>query len=123
MKKLIASLLFAISAYSYHLPSGTYQLSGSSSRWSNGYQGEVIIQPQGENYSLRWRIGSSQSQIGIGILNGNVLSVAYLDEATRVFGVVSYRLVDDGVLEGKWSTIDGTTQKPEFLAWKNYFTF
>lgn len=121
---LLTSLLFASFAHAYQLRSGTYQMSGGNGGWlDSSYHGEVIIQPQGDNYSLRWKIGMSQSQVGVGILHRDILSVAYLDQATGIFGVASYRLITDGELEGIWSSFNGTSQKPEYLVWKSYFTY
>jgi hypothetical protein len=106
------------------LRTGTYQLSGGNSNWGgSAYQGEVIIRQQGENYSLTWRIGSRQAQVGIGILHHDILSVSFFDSLTQAWGVVSYRIVRDGELEGKWTMFDSYTQKPEYLIWKNYSTY
>lgn len=122
LKFLVAFMLCTISCFAYPtLWTGTYQLSGGNSKWEgSAYQGTVSIQPQGENYSVIWRVGNSQTQYGIGILYNGILSVAYVDSATRAWGVVSYRLVSNGELEGRWTTSDGTTQKPEYLVWIGY---
>ncbi|MES2273594.1 MAG: hypothetical protein V4487_05345 [Chlamydiota bacterium] len=118
------STAHAYSPYSYLLRSGTYQLSGGNTKWNGGaYQGEVVIQPQGENYSVVWFIGSSQAQIGVGILENDILSVAFQDLSNATVGVVSFRIVADGELEGKWTSLDGYSQKPEYLVWKSYFTY
>lgn len=127
MKKgffLIAMFLsLASSAHAWTLKTGTYALSGGNSNWSgSGYQGELTITPQGDNYSVIWRIGNRQAQIGIGILQDDVLSVAFIDAANPSFwGVASYRVKAFGELEGKWSAFDGTTNKPEYLVWKSYY--
>ena len=126
MKKMIFLFLFcAINCFAYantRLRTGTYFMSGANSKWSaTGYQGEVVIQQQGENYRVTWYVGSSQSQVGIGILNDNILSVSFCDTNNRTFwGVASYRIVGDGELEGRWTSVDGTGQKPEYLAWQHY---
>lgn len=125
MKKMFFLCLFlAVSGFGYAYPrlmTGTYQLSGSNSKWDVGaYQGEVTIYPQGENFRVVWRIGSNQSQAGIGILYNDALSVAYCDTSNTNWGIAVFRLVADGELEGRWSGFNSTTQKPEYLVWKGY---
>ena len=123
MKKLLLLCLVCVlsSFSSPKLWPGTYQLSGGNAQHGSiGYRGEVTIQPQGENYRVVWRIGSSQSQIGVGILDRDVLSVAYCDSSNNVWGVVLFRLVAEGELEGRWASFQGTTQQPEYLIWKSY---
>ena len=119
---LVVFLLCTASVFaSPRMRTGTYLLSGGNSKWSGGgYQGEVTIYPQGENYRLVWQIGHQQTQMGVGILYNNILSVAYLDLGTNVWGVASFRLVGDGEFEGRWTSYDGTIQKPEYLVWKGY---
>lgn len=117
-----AFLAFVNTAFaSAILRSGVYQLSGGNSSWGSSYQGDVIILPQGENYSITWRIGTRQTQVGIGILNQDILSVAYFDNLTHAWGVASYRIIRDGELEGRWTTYESTIQKPEYLIWKSYY--
>jgi hypothetical protein len=122
---LVIFLALTSGGYAWTLKTGTYDLSGGNNNWGNsGYHGEVVIAPQGENYSVIWRIGSKQTQIGVGVLQGDVLSVAFTDVANPSFwGVASYRVNAWGELEGKWTSYDGLTSKPEHLLWKNYFTY
>ncbi len=109
-------------AFAYpRLWTGTYALSGGNSKWgSSAYQGEVTIQPQGENFQVVWKIGAKQSQVGIGILYNGILSVSYTDSSSGDWGVASFRLVSDGELEGRWTSYSGTSQKPEYLVWKGH---
>lgn len=118
-------LFLATGAYAWTLQTGTYDLSGGNTSWGTGaYHGEVVIAPQGDNYSVIWRVGSRQTQVGIGILQDDILSVAFTDLSNNLFwGVASYRVRPFGELEGKWTSADGQTQKPEFLSWKNYSTY
>lgn len=118
-------LLLASSVHAWTLRTGTYQLSGGNSNWSgNSYQGEVIIAPQGDNYSVTWVINGNQAQVGIGILQDDVLSVAFTDlSRSNFWGVASYRVRPFGDLEGKWTSFDGTVQKPEHLSHKSYSTY
>lgn len=128
MKKmflLMAALLLISSAHAWNLKTGTYALSGGNSSWGGGtYQGEVVIAPQGENYSVIWRIGNRQAQIGIGILQDDVLSVAFTDVSNPAFwGVASFHVKAFGEIEGRWTGYDGTSTKPEYLVWKSYSTY
>jgi hypothetical protein len=126
MKKyalLFFCLFCTLSAFAYpRLWMGTYACSGANSWWGGGaYQGEVYIQPQGENFSVIWRVGFRQTQVGVGILYGDILSVAYTDCNNPLnWGVVTFRVVGDGELQGFWCTHDSYTQKPEYLVWKGY---
>jgi len=128
MKKLFLLCVLLLAATSYASPvypklrTGTYLLSGGNTKWADsGYRGEVLIEPQGENFRVIWRIGSAQSQYGVGILSNGVLSVAYCDGSTNTnWGVASYVLVADGELQGRWTSYTGTSQKPEYLIWKGH---
>ena len=123
MKKMfLLCLLLAASGFAYpSLWPGTYALSGGNSKYGgSGYHGEVTIYPQGDNYRVVWRIGSSQTQVGVGILYEDIFSVAYCDATKNLWGVVSFRLIRDGELEGRWASFNGTTQQPEYLIWKSY---
>ena len=122
MTLIFGGLFLLLVNSAYALRCGVYQLSGGNSIWGgSSYQGDVIIQPQGENYSVTWKIGTrGQTQTGIGILYNNVLSVAFFDTLTQAWGVVAYRVVADGELEGRWTTYSSYSQKPEYLIWKSY---
>ena len=104
---------------------GTYEMHGSNADGSGSYHGEVVIAPQGDNYSVVWRIGSYQSQVGIGVYRDwdDVLSVAFADLSKGFWGVASYKVGFFGNIEGKWTASNGTTQGTEYLTWKNYSTY
>ncbi len=129
MKKMFFLMTLFLSltsgAYGRTLKTGTYDLSGGNGGWSTaGYHGEVVIAPQGDNYKVIWRVGTKQTQVGVGILQDDILSVAFTDIANPSFwGVASYRVNAWGELEGKWSSYDGAVNKPEHLLWKNHFTY
>jgi hypothetical protein len=127
MKKgiLFALVFLTTTAYAWTLKTGTYDLSGGNTSYGGGaYYGELVIAPQGENYSVIWRTGSRQTQVGIGILQDDILSVAFTDVSNNQFwGVASYRVRPFGELEGRWTAADGQTQKPEYLIWKSYATY
>ena len=126
MKKTIllmfVFLAMASGVHAWTLKTGTYHLSGGNSEWGgSGYQGEVVIAPQGDNYSVTWYVGSKQTQAGVGILQDDILSVAFVDFSNPNFwGVASYRIGPWGELEGRWTSHEGRTQKPEHLIWKNH---
>jgi hypothetical protein len=126
MKKgmFLAMLFLVTGAYAWTLRTGTYEASGGSSYGSGVYYGEVVIAPQGDNYSVIWRTGAGQTQVGIGILQDDVLSIGFTDlNNSRFWGVASYRVRPFGELEGRWTASDGQTQKIEYLVWKNHYTY
>ncbi len=107
------------------LKTGTYKLEGynSSLASSPNYEGEVEISKNGERYELMWIIGQ-QDQRGVGLLENNVLSVGYTDITggdIQDMGVVSYRVVNSGKLEGKWNSVSGTGTGREVLTWDHSF--
>lgn len=111
--------LFCTQAYAnYYLKTGTYELLGSNSesRVVN-YQGEVIITRRGSNYELLWLIGRQQVQVGVGILYGDVLSVAFQGNSYADIGVASFRLISHNEMEGTWARIGSGGQGCEYLSW------
>lgn len=86
---------------------GVYKLKGSNPDGLKKYDGRVVIQREGTNYRVTWFIGPNrnQAQVGIGILEGQVLSVGYMDASGRDFGVVSLKVVSNKLLKGKWSPL------------------
>lgn len=104
----------------FQIKPGTYELRGSNTPSGHlDYRGEVTIVPQGENYALIWKIGRSQTQVGVGILHKNILSVSYVDTSRGVSGVMSFQLLSDDELEGKWAGLNDTIYGREYLIWKN----
>lgn len=80
-------------------PGGSYQVTGTGLDGSS-YEGSLYIEEWGEVYWLEWEVGGA-SYTGTGILTGDVLSVGW--DAGGTCGVVSYRVLPDGSLEGTWS--------------------
>jgi len=129
MKKCICALtcvvLFAFSSVFSRDLTGTYDLVGSNSRGGRvAYRGQVIIEPFGQNYRVIWMIGSNQVQAGIGILDQDelTLSVAYSDMNSNDVGVVSFGVVNDFELEGKWATMNSYSYGWENIIWVSPFT-
>lgn len=81
------------------------------------YVGSVAIEKAGEVYRLQWNI-AGQTQRGVGILDGNILSVGYIDVTGGNIldaGAVSYRILSEGKLDGKWSSVLGRRTGREVL--------
>lgn len=116
MKKflaIIAAILIGISAYAEDIV-GTYAVTGSNPGGKGNYKGTVIITKTKDTYKLVWSVGSAY--IGTGILMDNVLAVAYTDENKKWFGIVAYKVIDDGKkLEGTWCEHSGQVLGTETL--------
>jgi len=93
---------------------GTYAVSGTNPGTGDAYNGSAAISRTGSTYKVVWNVGKPYT--GTGILNGNVLSVAFRDEATGLFGVVTYTVSEAGnVLEGTWAAYGQTKIGTETL--------
>ena len=86
---------------------GVYKLKGTNPDGLKKYEGQINIQKEGPNYRVTWFIGPtrSQAQVGIGILENEVLSIGYMDASGKDFGVVSLRLLKGNVLKGRWASM------------------
>jgi hypothetical protein len=82
-------------------PAGTYQIAGAAPNTNAPYAGLVAVAPNGPKWSVVWNYGTHQVQ-GIGLMNGNVLSVAYLYQGAA--GLVVMVMGSDGNLTGNWLT-------------------
>jgi hypothetical protein len=69
---------------------------------------EGVRQPDGA-WVLTWRIGASVVR-GIGLVQGEVLAVAYPADGGAP-GVATYRILPDGRLEGSWTIGEGLGQE------------
>jgi hypothetical protein len=79
---------------------GKYNITGTN---PNGapYKGTLEIIAHGDVYQFRWNAGAQYD--GVGILNGNVVAVAFASgEKGEGCGVVDYMIRGDGALDGKW---------------------
>lgn len=129
MKKLfLICCLFLLSTkaqaenifHTYPLKTGTYELRGSNSPSGNlDYSGEVVINKQGNNYALCWKIDGEDSQVGVGILHKNILSVSYIDTIQNRVGVMSFVITSEEELEGKWAGLLDKYYGREYLVWKS----
>ena len=119
-KSLVALLsVFQLLYANFPLTPGIYQLEGKNPGSDQvNYRGEVQIVSNGSNYELTWTIGHHQAQTGIGILQHDVLSVAFYDLTGRGSGVVSYELIAPNQLKGFWAGYGSTISGEESLSLK-----
>ena len=79
---------------------GTYDVAGTNEDGST-YRGELRILKQGSVYQFRWATGIQYD--GVGVINGDTIAVAYTEGKTGTgCGVVSYRILQGGTLDGIW---------------------
>lgn len=104
---LLCILFFARAGAAAEPLEGVYRLKGSSPGATNAkeYFGKVTIEKSGPLYHLTWFIGASQSQSGVALAENDVLSVAYVDHSGKDFGVVSYKMISEKKLEGRWAPL------------------
>jgi len=93
---------------------GSYAVSGTNPGGSGNYHGTAEVAKTGSTYEIVWNVGRPYT--GTGILNGDVLSVAFRDEKSGLFGIVTYRVTDNGkVLQGTWCAYGQTAVGTETL--------
>lgn len=79
---------------------GEYSVAGANEDGSP-YKGGLQVIKHGDVYQFRWNAGKQYD--GVGVSNGNVVAVAFTAGADGSgCGVVSYQLLSDGTLDGKW---------------------
>lgn len=79
---------------------GNYRLTGTNEDGSP-YKGDLEVIKRGDVYQFRWNAGRQYD--GIGVPNGNVVSVAFTGGSDgKGCGVVNYEMVGDDRLDGKW---------------------
>lgn len=79
---------------------GQYNVVGTNPNGSP-YRGTVEVIRQGAVYQFRWKAGPQYD--GVGVVNGNVIAVAFTEGADgKGCGVVDYTIAADGTLDGKW---------------------
>ncbi|HEV7474245.1 MAG TPA: hypothetical protein VGN90_09350 [Pyrinomonadaceae bacterium] len=79
---------------------GYYAVTGTNEDGSP-YKGALKVINHGDVYQFRWDAGKQYD--GVGIPNGNVVAVAFTGGTNgQGCGVVSYQLLADGTLDGKW---------------------
>lgn len=79
---------------------GDYGVVGTNPNGSP-YRGGLKVTKRGDVYQFHWDAGNQSD--GVGVSNGNVVAVAYTGGSDgKGCGVVSYQLLADGTLDGKW---------------------
>ena len=87
--------------------SGVYSIKGTNPG-VGAYTGTLTISPRGDIYDVVWVIGAAKYG-GVGVVNGETLSVAYAPADYKFMGVMSYVTRANG-LEGKWAIYGGGTK-------------
>jgi hypothetical protein len=91
---------------------GSYTITGTNEDGSP-YKGDLEIIKRGDVYQFRWN--AVQKYDGVGLVNGRIVAVAFTEGSDgRDCGVVSYQVLPNGVLDGKWGywgTNEGGTEK------------
>jgi hypothetical protein len=116
MSRLHPRLLCAVAALALAAPcaaadektkevkiAGRYACKGANPE-GGAYEGKVEISKNGDTYTLKWTLGEGESYEGVGLLNGDALSVTW--KAEGVSGLVVYKVAkgDKGPkLVGKWT--------------------
>src|SRR6267142_5669489 len=79
---------------------GNYDLVGTNPSGSP-YKGALEVIKRGDVYQFRWNAGKQYD--GIGVPNGNVVAVAFTGGSDgKGCGVVTYKVIANGALDGKW---------------------
>jgi hypothetical protein len=79
---------------------GNYDIVGANPDGGR-YKGKLEVIARGNVYQFRWNAGTQYD--GIGVVNGNVVAVAFASGSNgKGCGVVDYEIQDDGALDGKW---------------------
>jgi hypothetical protein len=79
---------------------GSYDVTGTNEDGS-AYKGTLEIIKHGAAYQFRWNAGKTYD--GVGVENGGVVAVAFTEGTDgKACGVVTYRVLADGALDGKW---------------------
>ena len=91
---------------------GNYAIVGTNEDGSP-YKGALEVIKHGDVYQFRWDAGKQYD--GVGVPNGNVVAVAFTNGSNgKGCGVVSYQILPEGTLDGKWGywgMDDGGTER------------
>src|SRR5262245_35635024 len=79
---------------------GQYKVLGTNPN-GDRYAGSLEVIKQGAVYEFSWNAGRQYT--GIGVRNGNIVAVAFANGANGSgCGVIDYRIMNDGTLDGIW---------------------
>lgn len=111
----IICILIALASSCFGLDlSGNYDVTGTNPDKKGKYAGKVTISKNGEVFLVHWKVGIDY--IGTGILKDDTLSVAYKDANGTFFGIVAYKVLEDGkLMNGEWCTHGGKSTGTEVL--------
>ena len=101
-------LLAIVSHVSAEDIDGRYHCQGTNADGSI-YTGEVQIEARGDAFIVTWDL-HGQKHRGIGLFDHGVLSATWTMQANpNAGGVIAYRRLDNGQLQGRWVTVSGGT--------------
>lgn len=109
---LVVLLVLPLGAGAAEGLEGIYDCEGTNSG-GGSYQGTVVIIQNGDCYQVTWHIGS-QIYLGVGLMQGDRLSVGYRDLSGSSTGVVVYK-VEGEKLQGVWAMPGDTKTGTETL--------
>lgn len=76
-------------------PTGVYYVTGTNPS-GTPYRGTLTVERLGNTYALTWETGGIIIE-GVGLLQGGILSAGW------DCGVITYRIQEDGSMEGIWA--------------------
>jgi hypothetical protein len=80
---------------------GNYDVTGTNGN-GTAYKGTLEIIKHGDAYQFRWNAGKQYD--GVGVENAGVVAVASTEGTEgKGCGVVTYKILADGTLDGKWA--------------------
>jgi hypothetical protein len=99
MKKILTTLIFALSATSGYAIEGCYTVSGFDPYWKKSeYKGEVeITKDKNDVYQAKWVVGDIVS-LGTGLKTNNMVSFVFTSPEP---GVIVYK-IDNDTLNGSF---------------------
>lgn len=97
---------------------GEYTVKGANADGSDPYTGVIKVEETKGGYQFVWDEGKDVFK-GIGMLNGDLVSVAYRNDDGKEFGIIVYKILDGGkTLDGKWMALDTPESGTEILTKK-----
>lgn len=96
---------------------GEYTISGKDPYDNKTYGGKATITQSGKIYSAKWEEDNGDKFFGTGLLNGDVIAFIFdtdTDSEDAESGLQVYK-VDNGVLRGEWTFLEGDKVGTETL--------
>lgn len=86
---------------------GNYSVEGDAAERGKKYQGTARIERKEDCYIVNWDIGEGRQRfLGLGIREGDTLSVSILDEQNLSYhAIIVYKIQKDRTLVGRWATM------------------